>query len=681
MKKTTRTTLTMVRVFILFTFVLAFTSGSCGTAYTSVSSSFETCKHGPFTSLKADYGTWRAANHNASIDSRHRSGRQSLRIMGGKDRSATFIPAQQGRTSYQLSFWAQRWTVRKPFKFRIQLLSANTWQEIYNGDNTIKVGRQFLSHVIINLKDKSLQAIRFICSSPNDAGVLIDDFNITPALPMSFKSATTIQKVSPVVIGKYSPVLQIKITTDGLLKPLRAVSFRINTIGTTNLNDIKQLKLFYTGSNPAFNELRAFGKAKSPAKYITFKGNITLKPGINNFWVACQLKKQASLMHFVDAGCELISLQKNGATITQTPAPISPNIKKRIAIALRDKGSDGVKAYRIPGLATTTKDTLIAVYDIRRHGMRDLPGNIDIGMSRSTNGGQTWQPMKVIMDMGPPQQQNGVGDPCVLVDRITGTIWVAALWSHGNNGWNGSGAGLSPEKTGQLMLVKSTDDGKTWSKPINITHQIKNPQWRLMLQCPGKGITMRNGTIVFPAQFKDANNIPHSTIIYSEDHGKTWHIGTGAKSNTTEAQVVELNDGSLMLNMRDNRGGSRSVYITRDMGKTWIMHSTSRRALPEPVCMASLIRFSSVKDGDKRNILLFSNPATTQGRTHITIKASTDEGNTWPKKYHKLIFEPACAGYSCMTKIDKNYVGILYEGGNTALLIFEKFNINEIIEN
>ncbi|MCK5000461.1 MAG: exo-alpha-sialidase, partial [Anaerohalosphaera sp.] len=174
--------------------------------------------------------------------------------------------------------------------------------------------------------------------------------------------------------------------------------------------------------------------------------------------------------------------------------------------------------------------------------------------------------------------------------------------------------------------------------------------------------------------------MPHSTVIYSTDKGDTWTIGTGAKSNTTEAQVVELNDGSLMLNMRDNRGGFRSVYTTKDMGKTWTAHQTTRSALPEPVCMASLIKFASTKDGDNRDILLFSNPNTKRGRTHITIKASTDQGNTWPEKHQKLIHEPGCAGYSCMTKIDENTVGILYEGGNTALLIFEKFNINEILQ-
>ena len=132
--------------------------------------------------------------------------------------------------------------------------------------------------------------------------------------------------------------------------------------------------------------------------------------------------------------------------------------------------------------------------------------------------------------------------------------------------------------------------------------------------------------------------------------------------------------------MRDNRGGSRSVYTTRDLGKTWQMHPTSRKGLPEPVCMASLIRVASVRDGDDRNILMFSNPnRASRSRSFITIKASLDEGATWPEQYHKLIHEPSCAGYSCMTKVGDETVGILYEGGDTALLVFEKFRISEIL--
>ncbi|MDP3470946.1 MAG: sialidase family protein [Algoriphagus sp.] len=352
----------------------------------------------------------------------------------------------------------------------------------------------------------------------------------------------------------------------------------------------------------------------------------------------------------------------------------------RIATPLRTFGDDGINSFRIPGLVTSTKGTLLAVYDIRRNTSRDLQGDIDVGLSRSVDGGKTWEPMQVIMDMGKwgglPEIENGIGDPAILVDHETGHIWVAALWMHGKPGemaWNSSRPGMSPKETGQFVLVKSEDDGVTWSEPMVITDQIKKPEWNLFFNGPGKGITMKNGTLVFPAQYKDKDQMPHSTIIYSKDKGKSWHVGTGAKSNTTEAQVVELQDGSLMLNMRDNRGGSRSVSVTKDFGTSWTEHSTSRSALPEPVCMASII-----ENQYNPTMLLFSNPATEKGRKNITIKASLDNGKSWPSQHHVLLDEGTGWGYSCLTMINEEEVGILYES-SVANMTFQIIPLKEIL--
>lgn len=353
-----------------------------------------------------------------------------------------------------------------------------------------------------------------------------------------------------------------------------------------------------------------------------------------------------------------------------------------IEIALRKHGDQGVDTYRIPGLVTTNNGSLIAVYDVRRNGAVDLQEDVDIGMNRSTDGGETWEPMKIIMDMcewgGLPEDQNGIGDPAILVDKKTGTIWVAAVWAHGHPGernWWASKPGMTPKETSQLMLTKSEDDGVSWSEPINITSQIKNPEWHLLLQGPGKGITMNDGTLVFPAQFKDEKEMPHSTIIYSRDRGNTWKIGTGAKPNTTESQVVELEDGSLMLNMRDNRGGSRSVYTTIDMGNTWVEHPTSRKALPEPVCMASLIKHTY----QGQEYLLFSNPNSTEKRENMTIKLSKDMGNTWPEANQLLLDVGIGRGYSCMTSIDEETIGVLYEGSQ-ADLVFQRVRIADLLK-
>lgn len=359
------------------------------------------------------------------------------------------------------------------------------------------------------------------------------------------------------------------------------------------------------------------------------------------------------------------------------PVHSGASIPYRIGKALRDAGNDGVAAFRIPGLATSNRGTLLAVYDVRHANSSDLQGDIDVGLSRSTDGGNTWEPMKIIMDMGEwgglPEDQNGIGDPAILVDEQTGTIWVIALWMHGKPGtaaWNSSGPGLTPQETGQLMLVKSEDDGKTWSDPITITEPMKDPSWQLFFNGPGKGITLNDGTLVFAAQYKDADKMPYSTLIYSMDGGDSWEVGTGAKSNTTEAQVAELADGSLMLNMRDNRGGARSVSITRDLGKTWEEHPTSRKSLIEPVCMGSLYRFSE-------NLLLFSNPAATDGRYNISLKASLDQGASWTESAQVVLDKEKGWGYSCLSTVDERHVGILYESSQ-AHMTFQIIPIEDL---
>ncbi len=493
--------------------------------------------------------------------------------------------------------------------------------------------------------------------------------------------------VTPVLKGKkHNPVLRICIqpSTAGLLTE----DLVINLDGTNDLNDINSISIFFTASDSSFSTDKLYGRNSNITTNTRIRGSQILRDSSNYFWVAISLRQNANLDHVIKV--ELSTAQINGSTLTVE----KPNkkITHRIGVALRQASQDNVHTYRIPGLATTNTGALIAVYDTRYDQSGDLQADVDVGMSKSIDGGDTWEPMKIIMDMGEwgskSQEENGMGDPSILVDRMTNTIWVAGLWIHGHRderAWFASQPGMSPKETGQIMLVKSEDDGKTWSSPVNITHQIKKSEWYLMLQGPGKGITMEDGTLVFPAQYKDENEIPHSTIIYSKDRGKSWHSGTGAKSKTTEAQVVELVDHSLMLNMRDDRGadsdgkngtGSRSIAISFDLGKTWKTHPTSRKVLPEPVCNASLIKHLYLD----QPLLLFSNPADQYHRKNMTIKISKDWGMTWHPKYYTLIDEGQGRGYSSMTTIDENTVGILYEGSQ-ADLIFQRFSLEDLLHN
>ena len=473
----------------------------------------------------------------------------------------------------------------------------------------------------------------------------------------------------------------------------------------SDADDIAQLRLFYSGTEA----VRRGGEHFSPLTYISshdvrntrsanpsysvLQEQLPLKGrkavlhsaqkmvgGINYFWVSVQMHSDASLLAKLNV--ENVEARVNGEAVQVEVR--SKGVVRRMGYGVRHAGDDNSMAYRIPGLATTNAGTLIGVYDIRWNSSTDLQERIDIGVSRSTDKGQTWEPMRIAMSFGQtdglPAGQNGVGDPAVLVDENTGTVWAIAAWAHGmGNGraWTNSMPGMEPIETPQLMLVRSDDDGRSWSEPINITKQVKDPSWCFLLQGPGRGITMRDGTLVFAIQFIDRDRMPHAGIMYSKDHGETWHIHNPARSNTTEAQVAEVEPGVLMLNMRDNRGGARAVMTTSDLGQTWTEHVSHRTSLREPVCMASLIAVPAEKNALGKDLLLFSNPDTTDGRYNTTIKVSLDGGVTWP--YQLLLDEERNWGYSCLTMIDKETVGILYES-SVAHMTFQRIDLKDIVK-
>lgn len=316
-------------------------------------------------------------------------------------------------------------------------------------------------------------------------------------------------------------------------------------------------------------------------------------------------------------------------------------------------GQEGYHTYRIPAIVQTKKGTLLAFCEGRRNDRGDS-GDIDLLLKRSMDRGRTWSRAIPVADFGP----DTIGNPAPVVDRRTGAIWLLLTSNPGNVTEKQIRTGLSgPTRT--VWVTQSKDDGLTWSKPVDITAAVKQPDWSWYATGPVNGIQLRSGRIVIPANHDrgDASR-RYSHVIYSDNSGKTWKLGGSAGPHCNESTVVELGDGSLMLNMRSYHGKNRrAVSISKDGGLTF-SEPVLDDALIEPVCQASLLRAGK----GRNSVLLFANPADTK-RVNMTVRLSRDAGKTW--SFAKSLHAGPSA-YSNLIELKAKRIGILYENGESA---------------
>jgi sialidase-1 len=326
-------------------------------------------------------------------------------------------------------------------------------------------------------------------------------------------------------------------------------------------------------------------------------------------------------------------------------------------------GKDGYHTYRIPSLLVTKKGTILAFCEGRKKGRSDA-GDIDLLLKRSFDGGKTWSKTQVVWD----DEANTCGNPCPVVDARTGTIWL--LMTH-NLGRDTEAMILDGKSKGArtVWVCKSDDDGASWSKPVEITREVKKPNWTWYATGPGVGIQLKSGRLVIPCDnYVAGSKARQAHIIFSDDAGKTWKLGGVVGPHCNESQIVELTDGRLMLNIRSYRGNNRRlVAISKDGGETF-GDLVADRALVEPVCQASLVRLPGEKVG-----ILFSNPASTK-REKLTVRLSEDEGKTWA---HARQLHAGPAAYSCLTVLADGEIACLYERGEKSpyeTLTFARFS-------
>ncbi|MDF2648478.1 MAG: hypothetical protein K0Q73_4283 [Paenibacillus sp.] len=366
---------------------------------------------------------------------------------------------------------------------------------------------------------------------------------------------------------------------------------------------------------------------------------------------------------------------------TKVEASVNTENEATIADLFTQKTTIGGQYYeifRIPGIVVTQDGTLIAYCEARK--TTSDWADIDILMVRSTDNGQTWSaPSKLVDGIS---TQNTMNNPVMIAERDTNTVHF-----------------LFSKEYAQTYHLKSTDGGLTWtnpldpgsSAPVEITGAFHEStyDWRVIAVGPGHGIQLDNGRLlasVWMANGGAANPTAHSpsvvSTIYSDDYGVSWHIGeivaanSPELSNPNESALVQLADGSVMINMRNNDSGNRrAVSISPDGISNWSTPVFDDE-LVDPLCFGSIVRYSKAGEageaGDK-NRILFVNDNSETAREHLTLRMSEDEGQTW--KYSRLL-QLGGAAYSDIAVGPDKSIYVFYEREPYKYLTVKKFGLD-----
>lgn len=325
-----------------------------------------------------------------------------------------------------------------------------------------------------------------------------------------------------------------------------------------------------------------------------------------------------------------------------------------------DTGAGIYHTYRIPALVVTTRGTLVAICEGRKHTHHDV-GVIDLLVRRSEDGGRTWSDTAVIAT----EDGQTCGNPAPIVDRQTGFIWLPFCKNPAFEDRESRSDKWRYDRP--VWVTHSDDDGRTWAEPIDITEQAKDPSWTWYSTGPVHGIQLSSGRLIASCTHRirgagrpdDQDTSRFSHVIYSDDHGASWRVGGSVpQEGTNECAAVELTDGALYLTCRDQAGGGRRYAALSYDGGVTFSDVYADETLIEPRCEASIVRLTDARRHD-RNRVLFSNPAS-RARDTLTVRLSYDECRTWPVA---KVVEPGIAAYSDLAVLNDLTIVCLYERG------------------
>ncbi|MER5447262.1 sialidase family protein [Streptomyces sp. NPDC002766] len=368
----------------------------------------------------------------------------------------------------------------------------------------------------------------------------------------------------------------------------------------------------------------------------------------------------------------LVSLATLAPLAATTHASADPGCTSSVPYT---SGEGGYDTYRIPAAVTTARGTVLAFAEGRHDGAGDS-GDIDVVLRRSTDGGCTWGPLRVVA----AGDGNTRGNPAPVVDPRTGAIVLVTSYNSGAVTEAQIMRGeATPEQSRRVFVQRSPDDGRGFSAPRDITAQVKRPDWRWYATGPGHALALTRGPhagrLVVPADHSVAPPAGSTDTgqearyygghaLYSDDGGATWRIGfvDGAhdgRVNPNESSAAELPDGRLYLGARDQNGtsaGNRLDSYSADGGRTLERPYAVQPTLDEvPVVQGSVLRLQGAKAP-----LLFSGPSVPTARRAMAVWRSTDAGATFTRA---LTLSPQPAAYSDLVPVDRGTVGILYETG------------------
>ena len=357
---------------------------------------------------------------------------------------------------------------------------------------------------------------------------------------------------------------------------------------------------------------------------------------------------------------------------TPAPAPdASTELPASMSQAQHVAPNTATDNYRIPAITTAPNGDLLISYDERPkdngNGGSDAPNPNHIVQRRSTDGGKTWSAPTYIHQGTETGKKVGYSDPSYVVDHQTGTIFNFHVKSY-DQGWGGSQAGTDPDNRGiiQAEVSTSTDNGWTWTHRTITADITKDNPWVSRFAASGQGIQIHHGThagrLVQQYTIKTAGGAVQAVSVYSDDHGTTWQAGSPVGTGMDENKVVELSDGSLMLNSRASDGsGFRKVATSTDGGQTW-SEPVSDTSLPDSVDNAQIIRAfpNAAPDDPRAKVLLLSHSPNPRpwSRDRGTISMSCDDGASWATG--KVFHEPF-VGYTTIAVQSDGSIGLLSE--------------------